>query len=81
MGCIEGTIQLLSGQLKGTATTQRALNAAAKLHGAKISASISLVCIAEKGYLDVQPEYIWLTKDNNFIADVEVISNTYWITE
>lgn len=82
MACINGSVSL-----QGVGLTASA-HAALSLAGGRVSrsgnglqASVSLVCIAETAYLTVQPEFIWLTESNNFVADVEVISNTYWTTE
>lgn len=46
-----------------------------------ISVSCGLVCTPNevKKILEVQPEIIFLTRDNNWMADVEIISNVEWL--
>ena len=66
--------------LSAIALSKNSLSAIASAENS-LSASLSLVCISEKAYLVIQPEYIWLTQENNYVADVEVLSNTYWKTE
>lgn len=48
--------------------------------GGTLRISASLVCTVNhaKGYVRVEPQYIWLTESNHFHAIVEVQSNTAW---
>lgn len=50
-------------------------------HIGGISVSCGLVCTPNeaKKILEVQPEIIFLTRDNNWMADVEIISNVEWL--
>lgn len=37
--------------------------------------------VDEKPYLEVTPEYIWLTRGNNYTDKVDVMSNVYWFIQ
>ena len=37
--------------------------------------------VTEKKFLEIQPEYIWLTPQNHFTDDVQVMSNVNWIIQ
>ena len=48
--------------------------------GKKLVVTCSLVCTVNKAtYLDVKPNYVWLTPDILSSAEFNVISNTDWI--
>ena len=43
----------------------------------------SKVCLGseiiwEHKYLNVEPQYLWLTESNNFTDDVDILSNVVW---
>ena len=52
----------------------------ASREGGTLRISASLVCTVNhaKGYVRVEPQYVWLTESNHFRALVEVQSNTAW---
>ena len=37
--------------------------------------------VDEKPYLEVEPEYIWLTRGNNYTDNVDVMSNVDWFIQ
>lgn len=37
--------------------------------------------VDEKPYLEITPEYIWLTRGNNYTDTVDVMSNVYWFIQ
>ena len=37
--------------------------------------------VDEKPYLEVKPEYIWLTRGNNYTDTVDVMSNVDWFIQ
>lgn len=48
--------------------------------GKKLVVTCSLVCTVNKtAYLDVKPDYVWLTPDMLSSAEFDIISNTDWI--
>lgn len=40
----------------------------------------SIIQVEAKKYLEVKPEYIWLTRGNNYTDTVDVMSNVDWFT-
>ena len=60
--------------------TTPVLGLQASRKGGTLRISASLVCTVNhaKGYVRVEPQYIWLTESNHFHAIVEVQSNTAW---
>lgn len=56
-------------------------NATAELK-AGLKVTCGLVCsIGTARYLRVEPKHIWLMPDNNFSADVVIVSNVHWRIE
>ena len=50
------------------------------LIGKKLVVTCSLVCTVNKAeYLNVKPNYVWLTPDMLSSAEFDIISNTDWI--
>ena len=45
-----------------------------------VQLTCSLVCAVdvEEGRVAVQPQYVWLMEDNQYQADVDVLSNRNW---
>lgn len=67
MGCISVHIEAIKG----------IGNVSVKADEMKVS--IGVVCdVGKQAYLKVDPEYIWLMPSNNFLDNVDVLSNVVW---
>lgn len=67
MGCISVHIEAVKG----------IGNVSVKADEMKVS--IGVVCdVGQKKYVKVTPKHIWLTPDNDYMADVDIMSNTVW---
>lgn len=55
------------------------LNVSAKPIGKRIIVTCSLVCsVSKDSYLNVNPDYVWLTPDMLASGEFEIISNVNW---
>lgn len=67
MGCISVHIEAIKG----------IGNVSVKADEMKVS--IGVVCdVGQEKYVKVTPKHIWLTPDNDYMADVDIMSNTVW---
>ncbi|MBQ5844256.1 MAG: hypothetical protein IIW52_05315 [Alistipes sp.] len=60
----------------------KSLAVALGIIGEPIRASVSEICdIPQDFFLQVSPNIVWLTPDNNFESEFKVKSNTKWVIE
>lgn len=72
MGCISVHIEAVKG-----IGNVSAMKVSASATGMKVS--IGVVCdVGQEKYVKVTPKHIWLTPDNDYMADVDIMSNTVW---
>ncbi|MCS2576370.1 hypothetical protein NXV53_13390 [Bacteroides faecis] len=76
MGCISVHIEAIKG-IGNVSAKADEMKVSASATGMKVS--IGVVCdVGQKKYVKVTPKHIWLTPDNDYMADVDIMSNTVW---
>ena len=83
MGCITTHTTRIGGIRTETRRLEGGLNPVIHREGGTLRITASLVCTVNnrKGYVRVEPEYIWLTESNLYSAIVNVESNVSWKAE
>lgn len=83
MGCLQISAHRVGESLKMTANRYgEALQITAQRTGERLKISASLVCnVSEVFRLEVSPDTIWLTPENLFSGDFDIISNVKWLIE
>lgn len=74
----------VANSLDAGVTVPSALDVRIGVMGVRIDAEASIICepnIGERRILEVTPTMIWLTEENGYSQDVEVVSNVDWRIE
>ena len=83
MGCITTHTTRIGGIRTETRRLEGGLNPVVSREGGTLRILASLICTVNnrKGYVRIEPEYIWLTESNLYSAIVNVESNVSWKAE
>lgn len=83
MGCLQISAHRVGESLKMTASRYgEALQITAQRTGERLKMTASLVCnVSDEFRLEVSPDTIWLTSENLFSGDFDIISNVKWVIE
>ena len=83
MGCITTHTTRIGGIRTETHRLGGRLHPVIHREGGTLRISASLICTVNnrKGYVRVEPQYIWLTESNLYSAIVNVESNVSWKAE
>lgn len=79
-GCLSVSALRIGGRLNVSACVlNEGIKVSAKLIGRKIIVACSLICTVNKTpYLNVSPNYVWLTPDMLSSGEFDIISNVNW---
>lgn len=77
MGCIRVNIEASKG-IKVSTFPLSGINVSVN-PSRSIKVSVGVVCdVGQEKYVKVTPKHIWLTPDNDYTSDVDIMSNTVW---
>lgn len=83
MGCLQISAHRVGESLKMTASRYGdALQISAQRTGERLMITASLVCnVSEVSRLEVSPSTIWLTPENLYSGDFDIVSNVNWLID